>query len=112
MSDSDSFDGHGDVYSASRVSVTLRSILAGFRGGAEDAVPVLISEDGEGEPEAVLVPYELYRTLIQVLEDGEDRAVAVLAAERLARAGEAGGGGLDNEALARKVAEGRTGPTS
>jgi hypothetical protein len=113
MTDSDSLDGHGDVYSASRVSVTLRSILAVFRSGGVEAVPMLISEDGEGEPEAVLLPYDLFRALTQALEDHEDRAVAALAAERMALADQSEGSGLDNEELARLVAAGRrTGPTS
>jgi hypothetical protein len=110
MSDSDSFDVH-EVYSASRVSVTLRSILKGFWEGGEEAVPVLIAESGEGEPEAVLLPYGLFRMLVRVLDDDEDRAVEALAAARIGCAESADDGGLDNEALARIVAEGRTGPT-
>lgn len=91
MTDSDGFGGR-DVYSASRVSVTLRSILAAFRSGGRDAAHVLISEDGEGDPEAVLLPY---RALLQALGDVEDRAVAALAAERFApgRRGRAGRSG-------------------
>jgi hypothetical protein len=98
-----------DVHSAARISATLRTLLAGFRQGGEKALPVLVSEHDGGEPAAVLLPYDLFRQLLQGLEDREDRAVAALADERIARA-PASGHGLDNAALARMVESGRSQP--
>ena len=58
-----------------------------------------------------MVPYDLFRELTRALEDDEDLAVAVLAAERMTLADQPESSGLDNEALARIVAEGQIGPT-
>ena len=97
---------HQDVHSAARVAATLRTVLEGFREGGERAVPLAIGEQDGGEPEAVLLPYDLFQALCQGLEQAEDLSLVGLAAERLASA-PAPGGGLDTEALARLVAEGQ-----
>jgi hypothetical protein len=96
----------GYVNSAARIGATLRTVLAGFRQGGEHAIPVLIAEQDDGEPEAVLLPYGLFQQMLQDLEDREDQGIAKLAAERIAQA-PAPGEGLDNEALARLVAAGQ-----
>ena len=98
---------NGYVHSARRIGATLRTILGGFRQGGEQAVPVLIAEHDGGEPEAVLLPWNLFQQMLHELEDREDHRIEEVAAQRIAQA-PAPGEGLGNEALARLVAAGQT----
>ncbi|MFJ8637011.1 hypothetical protein [Streptomyces sp. NPDC093568] len=93
-----------EVHSVARVAATLRTVLAGFRQSGERALPLLVGEQEGGEPEAVVLPYDLFVVLCRALERGEDLDLGVLAANRLADA-PAPGQGLDTAALARLVAE-------
>lgn len=93
-----------EVHSVARVAATLRTVLAGFRQGGERALPLLVGEQEGGEPEAVVLPYDLFLELCRALERGEDLDLGTLAANRLADA-PAPGQGLDTAALARLVAE-------
>ncbi|MFF0133273.1 hypothetical protein ACFYTG_47695 [Streptomyces mirabilis] len=95
---------HQEVHSAARVAATLRAVLAGFRQGGELALPLLVGEQEGGEPEAVVLPYDLFVVLCQALERVEHLDLGDLAASRLADA-PAPGQGLDTAALARLVAE-------
>ncbi|MFG2785784.1 hypothetical protein ACGFY7_49210 [Streptomyces prunicolor] len=95
---------HQQVHSAARVGATLRTILEGFREGGERALPLLIGEQEGSEPEAAILPYELFVTLCQALDHAEDLAIGSLAAQRLAEA-PTPGQGLDTAALARLIAE-------
>ncbi|MEW2402007.1 hypothetical protein [Streptomyces sp. NPDC046862] len=95
---------HQEVHSAARVAATLRTVLAGFREGGERALPLLVGEREGGEPEAVILPYDLFMSLCRELERAEDLDISDLAANRVADA-PAPGAGLDTAALARLVAE-------
>ncbi len=95
---------HQEVHSAARVAATLRTVLAGFREGGERALPLLVGEQEGGEPEAAIIPYDLFVTLCRALERAEDLDISDLATSRLADT-PAPGEGLDTAALARLVAE-------
>ncbi|MEU1259350.1 hypothetical protein ABZ445_39320 [Streptomyces chartreusis] len=95
--------GSQEVHSTARVAATLRTIVAGFRQGGEHALPVLVGEHDGGDPEAAIMPYDLFVSLCQALERAEDLDARELATDRLATA-PAPGQGLDNAALARLVA--------
>ncbi|MEV0937618.1 hypothetical protein ACIBMX_10350 [Streptomyces phaeochromogenes] len=94
---------HQDVHSVARVAATLRTVLAGFREGGERALPLLVAEQEGGEPEAAILPYDLFKTLVEELERAEGVALGDLAANRMANA-PTPGEGLDTAALARLVA--------
>ncbi|WP_307080593.1 hypothetical protein [Streptomyces canus] len=64
----------------------------------------MVGEQEGGEPEAVVLPYDLFVALCRGLERAEDLDLGDLAANRLADA-PAPGEGLTTEALARLVAE-------
>ncbi|MDX3365308.1 hypothetical protein PV387_04585 [Streptomyces sp. ME02-6987-2C] len=95
---------HQEVHSVARVAATLRTVLAGFREGHEQALPLLVGEREGGKPEAVILPYDLFVSLCQALEDAEALDISDLAASRLADA-PLPGEGLDTAALARLVAK-------
>lgn len=75
-----------DVHSAARFAATLRTVLAGFREGGDRALPLLVGEQEGGEPEAVILPYDLFKALCRELEHAEDVAIGDLAVRRLADA--------------------------
>ncbi|MGW0572957.1 hypothetical protein [Streptomyces tauricus] len=93
-----------DVHSVARVAATLRTILAGFRQGGQRSLPLLFAEQDGGDPEAVILPYDLFTALCEQLERTEDESVGDLAASRVAIA-PAPGEGLTNETLAHLIAE-------
>ncbi len=98
---------HGDVSGAARVAATLRTVLKGFTEGGPKAAPLLVGEVDGGQPQAVLLPYELFQRMIAALEEAEEADIAATVAERLATpAAEAAG--LDTEQLAALVAAGHS----
>ncbi|CAM5703709.1 hypothetical protein SALBM311S_00639 [Streptomyces alboniger] len=78
--------------------------MAGFRQGGDRALPLLVGEREGGEPEAVVLPYDLFVALCRGLERAEDLDLSDLAANRVADA-PAPGEGLTTAALARLVAD-------
>lgn len=64
--------GSRKVHSTARVAATLRTIVAGFRQGGEHALPVLVGEHDGGDPEAAIMPYDLFVSLCQALERAEE----------------------------------------
>lgn len=95
--------GHQAVHSVARVAATLRTVLKGFRDGGDRALPLLIGEQEGGEPEAALLPYDLFVLLLQAVERADDDAIGEIAVHRMSVA-PAPGQGLDTAALARLVA--------
>ncbi|WP_158997377.1 hypothetical protein [Streptomyces aureus] len=99
---------HQAVHSVARVAATLRTVLASFREGGARALPLLVGEQEGGEPEAAILPYDLFVLLLQAVERADDVAIGDLAGQRIAEA-PAPGQGLDTAALARLVADANPG---
>ncbi|MEU6379630.1 hypothetical protein [Streptomyces sp. NPDC046909] len=95
---------HQAVHSVARVAATLRTVLAGFREGGDRARPLLVAEQEGGQPEAALLPYDLFVLLLQAVERTDEIAIGDLAVQRMGEA-PAPGQGLDTAALARLVAD-------
>ncbi|MEU6355966.1 hypothetical protein ABZ896_42760 [Streptomyces sp. NPDC047072] len=95
--------GQQSVHSVARVAATLRTVLASFREGGDQALPLLVGDQEGGEPEAAILPYDLFVLLLQAVEHADDVAISNLAAQRMSEAPDPGQG-LDTSALARLVA--------